>query len=84
MNSFALIVGISHFTNNLQGSFYAEPDAYGMMQVLSNNLQIPVSNIRILLDRTKNEIFEAVSEVKNLCTSGNRVILSCAKEQKNL
>lgn len=82
MNSYALIVGISHFTDNLQGLSYAEPDAYGMMQVLSNNLQIPVSNIRILLDCTKNEIFEAVSEVKNLCTSGDRVIVYIATHGK--
>lgn len=86
MSDYALLVGVSHFKNNLGSLAFIEDDINSMRQVLTEIFGLPDDSIYTLTgDNASSEnISTTVDTIKNLLSPGDRVILYFATHGKSV
>lgn len=77
MSDYALLVGVSHFKNDLESLAFVEDDINSIQQVLSEIFCLDVENIYTLIDSSasRENILEKVETIKRTLSPGDRVIL---------
>ena len=86
MSDYALLVGVSHFKNNLESLAFAEDDVYSMKLVLNEIFGLPDSSIYILSESSASSenIKEVIETIKGRLSSGDRIILYFATHGKSV